>query len=76
MQLVLSLIPLFCFVLSWEAFPLVSWKGPFKHIVGGCIQSLNNWPEVWSSLSWIHAREELLTTTALLNVNSWLRRKA
>lgn len=69
MQLVLSFnsLVLFLFCL-WELFPWYHGKDLLNTtLLGGCIQSLNNWPEVWSSLSWIDAKEGLLTTTALLD---------
>lgn len=37
-----------------------------NHIVGGCIQSLNNRPEVQSILSWIRVRKGLLARTELV----------
>lgn len=47
MQLVLSLISFVSI-----AFPWYHGKGLFNdHIVRGCIQSINNWPEVWNVLT-------------------------
>lgn len=43
MQLMLSLVP--CFIST--AFPWYHERGLFNdHIMGGCIQSIKNWPEV------------------------------
>lgn len=57
MQLVLSLTALFCFVPV--SFSLG--KDLFNnHVVGGCIESIKNWPKVHSVLAWVHIRRRLL----------------
>lgn len=65
MRLVLSLISLVCF---YSFSPGIMKRAFFNnHVVGGCIQSINNWPEVWSVLTWIPVRRGLLSWTELLS---------
>lgn len=67
------LIPLFCFC---KLFPWYHGKDLLISTLWVAVSKVwNNWPDMWSNLSWIHEREGLLNHN-WTSVKSWLGRKA